>query len=157
MRWLGSALFVTSVLQVLAQPAVDHHQHLFHPDDTKLSPETGTVTADKLIAYLDEAGIQRALVLSVAYQFANPNRPPVEDEYAKVRAENDWTSAQVARYPDRLRGFCGFNPLRDYAIRELNRCVKDTNLKTGIKLHFGNSDVDLDNPDHVARVRQVFT
>jgi len=44
------------------------------------------------------------------YQFGNPNRPPVEDEYAKVRAENDWTSEQIARYPDRLRGFCGLNP-----------------------------------------------
>ena len=62
----------------------------------------------------DAAGIRHALVLSVAYQFANPNRAPVQDEYAKVRAENDWTSAQVGRYPDRLRGFCGFNPLRDY-------------------------------------------
>jgi hypothetical protein len=35
----------------------------------------------------------------------------VQDEYAKMRAENDWTSEQVARFPDRLRGFCGFNAL----------------------------------------------
>jgi hypothetical protein len=40
---------------------------------------------------LDEAGIRIALVLSVAYQFANPNRPAVEGEYAKVRVENDCT------------------------------------------------------------------
>jgi predicted TIM-barrel fold metal-dependent hydrolase len=55
-------------------------------------------------------------VLSVAYQFGNPNKPPVEDEYAQVKAENDWTSREVARYPDRLRGFCSINPLKDYAI-----------------------------------------
>jgi predicted TIM-barrel fold metal-dependent hydrolase len=96
------------------------------------------------------------LVLSVAYQFGNPNRSPVEDEYAQVRAENDWTSEQVDRFPDRLRGFCGFNPLRDYALRELARCSKDPLLHYGIKLHFGNSDVDLDNPAQVARLRQVF-
>jgi predicted TIM-barrel fold metal-dependent hydrolase len=100
--------------------------------------------------------MRRALVLSVAYQFGNPNRPVVEDEYAKVRAENDWTSEQVARFPDRLRGFCGLNPLRDYALRELARCAQDPNLHYGIKLHFGNSDVDLDNPEHVEWLRQVF-
>jgi predicted TIM-barrel fold metal-dependent hydrolase len=121
-----------------------------------LAPESGTVTASELIAFLDAAGIRRALVLSVAYQFGNPNRPVVEDEYAKVRAENDWTSEQVRRFPDRLRGFCGFNPLRDYALRELARCAQDPRLRYEIKLHFGNSDVDLDNPEHVERLRQVF-
>jgi hypothetical protein len=39
-------------------------------------------------------GIRRARVLSMEYQFGNPNRPAVEDEYAKVRAENDWTGEQ---------------------------------------------------------------
>jgi predicted TIM-barrel fold metal-dependent hydrolase len=135
---------------------VDYHQHLFHPSDTHWAPETGTVTAAELISFLDAAGIRRALVLSVAYQFGNPNRPAVENEYAKVRAENDWTSEQVARFPDRLRGFCGFNPLRDYALRELARCAQDPRLRYGIKLHFGNSDVDLDSSEHVARLREVF-
>ena len=41
-----------------------------------------------LVKLLDLAGIRRAAVFSVAYQFGNPNRPPVSDEYAKVRAEN---------------------------------------------------------------------
>jgi predicted TIM-barrel fold metal-dependent hydrolase len=89
------------------QTLVDHHQHLFHPVDT---------------------GLAAALVLSVAYQFANPNRPAVEGEYAKVRAENDWTSEQVARFPERLRGFCAFNPLRDYALLELARCAQDAQI-----------------------------
>jgi hypothetical protein len=31
-------------------------------------------------------------------------------------AENDWTSAQVAKYPHRLIGFCSVNPLRPYAV-----------------------------------------
>jgi predicted TIM-barrel fold metal-dependent hydrolase len=154
MRTLILLTFLSAAGQ--AQPLVDYHQHLFHPDDTGLAPETGTVTASDLIAYLDAAGIRRALVLSVAYQFANPTRPPVENEYARVRAENDWTSDQVARYPGRLRGFCGFNPLRDYALEEMARCATGTNLRTGIKLHFGNSDVDMDNPEHVKRLRQVF-
>jgi predicted TIM-barrel fold metal-dependent hydrolase len=156
MRTLCPLLLIVTEIGALAQPLVDYHQHLFHPAVTGWAPETGTVTAKELVAYLDTAGIRRALVLSTAYQFANPNRPTVEDEYAKVRAENNWTSEQVAQFPDRLRGFCGFNPLRDYALRELARCAHDPRLRYGIKLHFGNSDVDLDNPEHVERLRRVF-
>lgn len=95
-------------------------------------------------------------MLSVAYSFSNPNKPRVANEYAHVVAENNWTSAQVAKYPDRLIGFCSVNPLSSYAIREITRCAKDKNLRTGLKLHFGNSDVDVDNPEHLARVRSVF-
>jgi predicted TIM-barrel fold metal-dependent hydrolase len=51
---------------------------------------------------------------------------------------------------------CSFNPLKEYALEELNRCAKDPRLRHGIKLHFGNSDVQLENPAHVARLRQIF-
>ena len=96
-------------------------------------------------------------MLSVAYQFGNPNKPAIKDEYAQVKAENDWTSRQVARFPNRLRGFCSVNPLKkDYAIEELARCAKDPQLQIGLKLHFGNSDVDLDNPLHVEQLRRAF-
>lgn len=71
-------------------------------------------------------------------------------------AENDWTSAQVAKYPDRLLGFCSVNPLRPYALEEIARCAKDPHLRTGLKLHFGNSDVNVENPEHVAQLRRVF-
>ena len=78
------------------------------------------------------------------------------NEYEKVKAENDWTAQQVARFPDRLIGFCGFNPLEDYALDELARCAKSPQLRHGIKLHFGNSVVDYHNRDHVEQVKKVF-
>ena len=137
-------------------PVVDHHQHLFGPTAIALSPTLSPVDADRLITLLDAAGIRRAVVLSIAYQLGNPNRPPVENEYARVKAENDWTSQQVARYPDRLRGMCSVNPLKDYALEEIARCTTDVQLRNGLKMHFGNSDVLLDNPDHVSRLRAVF-
>jgi predicted TIM-barrel fold metal-dependent hydrolase len=113
-------------------------------------------TADDLIAVLDEAGIRRAAVLSTAYWFGSPLMPKAEgDEYANVRAENDWTAQQVARYPDRLVLFCSFNPLKDYALQEIDRCAKIPQVK-GIKLHFGNSGVDVRNPEHVEKLRKVF-
>ena len=117
-------------------------------------PVPKAATADRLVAELDAAGVKRAVVLSVAFWFGSPRRK-VEDEYAKVRAENDWVAQQVARFPDRLVGFCSFNPLKDYALEELDRCTKNPNFK-GLKLHFGNSGVDLLNPQHVEKVRQVF-
>jgi predicted TIM-barrel fold metal-dependent hydrolase len=140
-------------------PLVDHHQHIFSPanaewSSTPSSPRQSVGAAD-IIALLDSAGIRRALVLSVAYQFGNPTRS-VENEYEKVKAENDWTSAQVALYPDRLRAFCGVNPTRDYALQEIARCARDPNLRSGLKLHFGNSDVDLHDPHQLAQLKRVF-
>src|SRR6185436_231635 len=93
--------------------------------------------------------------LSPAYIFEQPSRN-VENAAAKVRSENDWISQQVAQYPDRLVGFCGLNPLKDYALDELARCAKDRNLRNGLKLHFGNSVVDYHNPQHIDQVKRVF-
>jgi Predicted metal-dependent hydrolase of the TIM-barrel fold len=89
------------------------------------------IAASDLVALLEKAGIRRARVFSIAYQFSNPNKPPFEDEYERVKAENDWTSRQVALFPDRLRGFCTVNPLKDYAIAEIGRCAKDPQLHAG--------------------------
>jgi predicted TIM-barrel fold metal-dependent hydrolase len=138
------------------RPVADHHQHLYSPiiaPAAKIPP----ITARDLIALLDAAGIRRAAVLSQAYSFGNPNRtPPVQNERARVIEENDWTSREVAQFPDRLVGFCGVNPLRDYALDEITRCARDPHLRTGLKLHFANSDVDVENPQHVERLRAVF-
>ncbi|HEX6395894.1 MAG TPA: amidohydrolase family protein [Steroidobacteraceae bacterium] len=139
-----------------AAPLVDHHQHLFSPAAVARTPGLTKVDGADLVRLLDEAGIERAVVLSTAYQLGNPNRPAVADEYTRVREENDWTAQQVAEHAERLVGFCGFNPLRDYALTELERCAHIPALATGIKLHFGNSDVDLDNPAHVSSLRRVF-
>ncbi|WP_040786396.1 amidohydrolase family protein [Massilia niastensis] len=142
-----------------APPAADHHQHLFSPGIIALidAGPTGpqTIDAKDLLGHLDSAGIRRAAVLSVAYMYGRPSRV-IEDEYARVKAENDWTGAQAAKHPDRLRAFCGFNPLKEYALAELERCAADPHLRHGIKMHFGNSDVQLENPAHIAKLKEVF-
>jgi predicted TIM-barrel fold metal-dependent hydrolase len=139
-------------------PVGDYHQHVFSAQDVALAgPGSGVqpLDAGDVIALLDRAGIRKATLLSVAYMVGKPGRQ-VEDEIGKVRAENDWTAAQAARYPGRLIAFCSFNPLKDYALQELKRCAAAPGLAHGIKLHFGNSDVQLDDPAHVARLREVF-
>lgn len=134
---------------------MDHHQHLLSPTLATAWSESGAVTADRLIAQLDSAGIRRAVVLSLAYAHGSPNMTASDDEYARVRAENDWTGEQVARYPGRLLAFCSFNPLREYALAELDRCAKNRYLQHGLKLHFANSRVDLRDTEHVQRLQKV--
>src|SRR3982074_3783344 len=80
---------------------IDHHQHLISPQALSVFSAPKAITAADLIAEMDAAGIDRAIVLSVAYGFSNPFKKPGPDEYARVRAENDWVSMQVARSPRR--------------------------------------------------------
>lgn len=114
-----------------------------------------SVAASDLIAMLDSAGIRNAAVLSVAYMFGAAGRS-VENEQAKVRAENDWTAAQVALYPERLRAFCSVNPIKPYALEEIAYCASQPVLKRGLKLHFGNSDVRTDIPEQLEQLKKVF-
>ena len=142
-------------------PQVDHHQHLLSPAGAALQNSEQPVVGKQLVAMLDRAGITRAVVLSDAYWFDSPPRARalrnvgVHDIYAAVRAENDWTAREVAQFPHRLVGFCSFNPLKEYALQELDRCAERRTFK-GLKLHFAASAVDLKNTQHVERVRRIF-
>src|SRR6185436_20069639 len=115
-------------------PVIDYHQHLFSPAAAALvlgKPDSPGISARDLVALLDAAGIQRALVLSMGYTWGKASRAPVENEYEHVKAENDWTAQQVAQYPSRLRALCSFNPLKEYALTELTRCSQDPQLRYG--------------------------
>lgn len=149
-----SVLFALLPAVAIAQPAVDHHQHLFSPALAALV-KIAPITAAELVQHLDDAGIKRAVVLSTAYSFSNPARK-VENDDEFVRGDNDWTAEQVAKYPARLVGFCGLNPLKEYALSELARCAKNPNLARGLKLHFGNSFVDYHNAQHLEHLKRVF-
>ena len=112
-------IFLTGTAAGQVAPTADHHQHVFSPVIVKLisggSGGPSELTAKDVVTNLDAASIQRGLLLSVAYMYGRPSWT-IEDEYAKVRAENDWTAAQAAQYPKRLLAFCGFNPLKEYAL-----------------------------------------
>ena len=109
---LTATLILLRTLYGQSQPSIDYHQHLLSPAAAKLGSLPNPFTTGELIPMMDAAGVRRALVLSLAYQYGNPNKPPVSEEYAQVKAENDWTSRQVAAFPERLRAFCGVNPLK---------------------------------------------
>lgn len=147
-------------------PVVDHHVHIRSPagaeqldlvnsvvDEPQGEPSAALTAADALAA-LDSAGVERGVVLSIAYMYGMPE-VTVEDERAKVRAENDYVATEVALHPDRLFAFCSVNPIRDYALEEIDRCADDPRVR-GLKLHLANSDVDLRDAAHVERLVQVF-
>ncbi|CAA9313707.1 MAG: hypothetical protein AVDCRST_MAG71-874 [uncultured Lysobacter sp.] len=110
--------------------------------------------AQRLVALLDAAGMQRAVVLSVAYWFQSPMFE-VDDPVRRAREENAWTAEQAARYPDRLVAFCSLNPISNAALELLRECARDGRFK-GLKLHFANARINLLNADHLRRVREVF-
>jgi predicted TIM-barrel fold metal-dependent hydrolase len=135
-------------------PRVDYHQHLVSPafaPIVKLPARDGKA----LLAELDAAGIDKAVVLSVGYSFSD-ERKKLEDPDRLTQTENDWTSAQVVAGGGRLIGFCSANPLRPAALDELERCLALPGMK-GVKLHFGNGGISLRDPAHAARMVQVFT
>lgn len=132
---------------------------------TEKKPPTFTepVTAERLIADLDRAGIRRALVLSEAFWLGTPGSEkirrliPSGDRVSAVQRENDWAAAEVARHPDRLALACGVNPLEDHAAGELARCVRVHKARAmKVNLGEGGDNVDLHNPIHVAKLRDFF-
>lgn len=155
---LAAALLCGAAAHAQSTPVADHHQHVFSDEIIALiGPDSGLkpLSAKELVPLLDAAGIRKAVLLSTAYMYGSPQRT-LENEYARARRENDWTAAQAAQFPGRLVAFCGIAPLKDYALDEIRRCAGLPGLKHGIKLHLGNSDLQLDQPAHVKRLAQVF-
>ena len=143
---LGSAPRATT-------PRVDYHQHLVSPAFAPIA-QMPVRDGAALMAELDRAGIDKAVVLSMGYSFAD-ERKKLADPDRLTREENDWTSAQVAASRGRLVGFCSANPLRDAALAELDRCLALPGMR-GIKQHIGNAGLSFRDPAHVKRLTQIF-
>lgn len=108
--------------------------------------------AEELIALLDEANVDKAVMMSLGLLGA-----ALPDD-AAVRAENDFVAGEVAKFPGRLIGFCGVNPLYSGAIEELDRCLNLDGM-VGIKMAVNAPqfvETDLTNPDHVAALSAMF-
>ena len=104
-----------------ARAAHRFHKHLVSPTFSPVAKLPGR-DGRALLAELNNAGIGRAVVLSVGYSFAD-ERKQLADPDRLTRAENDWTSRQMAGSGGRLIGMCSANPLREAALSELERCL----------------------------------
>ncbi|MDH3678418.1 MAG: amidohydrolase family protein [Acidimicrobiia bacterium] len=104
-------------------------------------------TAEDLLERLDEANVDKAVVLSLGY-FDLPDD-------SNMAPENDFTASIVAEAPDRLIGFCGINPGYDSAVSEIDRCLALPEM-VGIKLNIvGGSGLDWENAEHAAAISAV--
>lgn len=145
--WSACASEVVEIPQQGA--AIDVHLHLASPGLTALfaGDEVPAPTAAGLIQLLNEANVERGVVLSPGYMaFPDDSYPPVE---------NDYVAEQIAEYPDRLLGFCGVNPRFPSAPDEVSRCLQLPGM-LGVKLHLPGSEVDLHDAEQVAALSAVF-
>lgn len=77
-------------------------------------PKARMITAEELIASMDEAEIDRSVVLNIGWVSHN-----------LCRETNDYILETISHYPDRLTGFCMVQPQAgDKALIELERCAR---------------------------------
>ena len=118
--------------------ALDVHTHIASQllTDAFTGGGVAAAGADDLVARLDEANVERAVVLSAGYL----GTPVGLVDDSNMAPENDYVASEVASHADRLIGFCGINPLFDSAPAEVERCLALPGM-VGVKLH-------LECPDH---------
>ena len=110
---------------------------------------------DDAIAAMDEVGARQGVILSMAYMFGSSYVAGEHYDVARMtRAENEYVAQQVGAHPDRLVGFFGVDPLSSNALDETRYWARDGRLK-GLKMHFANSVVNLDDPEQVRKIAAV--
>lgn len=84
-------------------------------------------TSERLVREMDEAGIDKTVIVALDYEFAYKGDFTYKDY-------NNYVADIVKEYPDRFIGYCGIDLRRGKgAIRELERCIQDLELG-GVKL-----------------------
>jgi predicted TIM-barrel fold metal-dependent hydrolase len=158
--------------RMLQPPVADHHLHIQSPAITAelkrriaLAPEQFVIfspalletrTAQHALDVLDAAGIERGVLLSMAYMFASPRATIAPaDAPALTRAENEWNVEAARASGGRLQAFISVNPFADFALGELRHWAPAADV-SGLKLHLGNSDFDWRSNDDVARLATIF-
>lgn len=149
----------------------DHHVHVHAPEILDYLPDycasparlgpcdpsfVHPYTPADLLAEMDEAGIDRAFLMSSGYLAESPMMsPPRPDAAELLHLANVFTVELAGEHPDRISAFIGLNPLTDTARAELEFWRGDPRV-AGVKLHLTNSDVDLRDPAQVAQLAGVF-
>lgn len=135
---------------------VDFHTHLFPPDIRKnrekyfsgepafellyASPKARMIGADEMVTTMDEQCIDVSVVFGFPWK-----------SMETARMHNDYIAAVVAKYPERLKGFCCLDPCDETAVREVERCL--TNGLCGVgELAFYRSGIECVIVDSMAPV-----
>lgn len=148
----------------------DHHVHLLGPgllrDWRALGAQFSRadpahLTADGLLQGIDgqPAEVERVVLVPMAHlygssEFRSGLALSLDDERARLAAENDHVAREAARWSGRALALCSVSVLRPYAWEELRRCRTDLQ-SSGLKLHLASSEVDLRRAEHLAAVEAI--
>lgn len=109
---------------------IDFHTHIFPPmmreDRARYSeqdpcfellyanPKAKIATAEEIINSMDREGIDISVVFNIGWA-----------SHDLCRETNDYIMEAIARYPNRLIGFCSIQPLAgEKAVDEIKRCIR---------------------------------
>lgn len=141
--------------------AADSHVHILSPELIKIWKGLGIPfsRADEHYSDIDlilkNTGTKRIDLISMAHVFSSSEFGEFENERDLVEAENGYVAAARDKHPKKIKAYCSVDPLREYALDELERCR--TQLKMdGIKLHHNASQVYLTEAEHLAKVKKIF-
>ncbi len=157
---LGTTVFGQSFEKGVAG-ATDAHVHILSPQLMKIWKGLGVPFSRPDEYYSDigeilkNTGTKRIDLISMAHVFSSSEFGKFDNERQLVEGENSYVAAARDRYPKRIRAFCSVDPLRDYALAELERCRSRLKMD-GVKLHHNANQVYLTVPEHLAKVRRVF-
>lgn len=160
--FLFSNLSANSDATLVVNPwRADHHMHLASADlcrrvgECLPSNHPPAVYASDAVRALDDARVSKGVILSCAYLYGLASLHLSADEIAtRTRTENEFTAAEVAKYPARLVGFLSVNPLQPSAIDEIRHWQGNPQL-IGLKLHFTASAVNIRSEKDRARVKRA--
>lgn len=138
---------------------VDFHTHIFPPavqagreiyfanepafQRLYNSPKARLITAEEMIRAMDEEGVDVSVVFGFPWK-----------KLESAARHNDYILDSVARYPDRLKGFCCLDPCDEKAVREVERCLSGGLSGVG-ELAFYQSGIVCEIRDSMAPVMAV--
>ena len=158
---LGAAAGTGQTQRTAVRKATDAHVHILSPELIKIWKGLGIPFSrpddyySEIDVILKNTAVKRIDLISMAHVYSSEEFGGFKNERELVEKENSYVAAARDKYRKKVKAYCSVDPLRDYALEELERCR--TKLKMdGVKLHHNANQVYLTVPDHLAKVKKVF-
>lgn len=139
----------------------DCHVHLMSPSMITYWKSLGIPFSKPEVYYSNVDSIlarnkaTRIDLIGMAYIYENEDFYQGDDRRKQVQKENDYLLETAKKYPNTVTPYFAVNPLTDYALEEIDRCLAAT-PNSGLKLHFNTSQVYLTEPAHLNKVKPIF-
>ncbi len=139
----------------------DSHVHIMSPNliaewkDLGIPFSKPDYKYSNIDTILNTNGADNIKLIGMGYVYGNSDFYSGNDEYLKVKKENDYLLESAKKYKSQVHPFFAIDPLKDYAIKEIKRCLQ-INKNSGLKLHFNASQVYLTEPEHLKKIHSIF-